>query len=93
MTGTANFFMGHLDAAGDFDLFSLCETHVRPSLLHPSQRRYHDIVAALSGLILWRLEVIPNQESSALHQSRMVGNTEVGSGIVGLPTSCLTVTR
>jgi len=77
MTGSANFFMGHLDAAGDFDLFSLCETLVRPNLLHPSQRRYHEIVAALGdrGLILRRLEVIPNQESSALHQSRMVNNS------------------
>jgi len=46
--------MGHLDAAGDFDLFSLCETYVRPNLLHASQPRCHDIVAALGdrGLIL-----------------------------------------
>ena len=81
MTGSANFFMGHLDA-GDFGLFSLCETHVRPNLLHPSQRRYHDIVAALGDrrLILRGLEVIPNQESSALHQSRpvIIGNTDTG---------------
>jgi len=71
--------MGHLDAAGDFDRFSLCETHVRPNLLHPSQRRYHDIVAALGdrGLILRGLEVTPNQESRALHRSRMVVYPEV----------------